>query len=556
MSQHYKGVGGTTGIAIGPAYCHMPDTAALHPVNEDADAALARLSAAQQAAAEYLYALERQLRDEGRIEEADILDTQALFIEDMAITNEIIRRVREECEPLDSALKQTIQQFHASFEALDDPYWQERASDIDAAGQAVLAALRGTSAALPDLPPGVIILAPDLTPAETAGLRGGTVAGFATAYGGATGHTAIMARSLGIPAVVGLGAEVLDIPTDSDVILDAEAGLLIVHPEVDERAYYLQRLQAQQDMQQRRQALHDQQGQLADGHAVALWANIGHPNEVALALEHGAQGIGLFRTEFLFLERISPPDEDEQYAAYRHVLEAMSGRTVVIRTLDIGGDKPIHYLNLPTEANPFLGVRGLRLCMQQPELFRSQLRALLRAAVHGDLWVMLPMVATPGDLAWAQAQLQAAADSLEAEGTAYRRDIPLGIMIETPAAVITADLLAYRAAFFSIGSNDLTQYTMAADRGNAELAQLYPHDAPAVLRMIAQAAAAANAASIPIGICGELAGVPDVAPLLAGLGLGELSMAPASIPVVKERLLAFTLEAAQLAAQRAMQGDS
>jgi phosphotransferase system enzyme I (PtsI) len=289
---------------------------------------------------------------------------------------------------------------------------------------------------------------------------------------------------------------------------------------------------------------------------VALWANIGHPDEVALALEHGAQGIGLFRTEFLFLERISPPDEDEQYTAYRHVLEAMSGRTVVIRTLDIGGDKPVHYLDLPTEANPFLGVRGLRLCMQQPDLFRSQLRALLRAAVHGDLWVMLPMVATPGDLAWARVQLQAAADSLEAEGIAYRRDIPLGIMIETPAAVVTADLLAREAAFFSIGSNDLTQYTMAADRGHAELARLYPHDAPAVLRMIAQAAAAANAAGIPIGICGELAGVPDIAPLLAGMGMAELSMAPASIPVVKERLLAFTLEAAQLAAQRAMQGES
>jgi phosphotransferase system enzyme I (PtsI) len=194
--------------------------------------------------------------------------------------------------------------------------------------------------------------------------------------------------------------------------------------------------------------------------------------------------------------------------------------------------------------------------MQQPDLFRSQVRALLRAAVHGDLWVMLPMVATPGDLAWGQAQLQAAADSLEAEGIAYRRDIPLGIMIETPAAAVTADLLAREAAFFSIGSNDLTQYTMAADRGHTELARLYPQDAPAVLRMIAQAATAATAAGIPVGICGELAGVPDIAPLLAGLGIAELSMAPASIPVVKERLLAFTLEAAQFAAQRAMQGES
>jgi len=233
----------------------------------------------------------------------------------------------------------------------------------------------------------------------------------------------------------------------------------------------------------------------------------------------------------------------------------MAGRPVVIRTLDIGGDKPLPYIDMPHEANPFLGVRALRLCMQRPDLFATQLRALLRAAVHGDLWIMLPMVATLDDLRWGRAQLAAAAESLAAAGVAHRADIPLGIMIETPAAAVTADLLAREAAFFSVGSNDLTQYTMAADRGQGQLRQRYPHDAPAVLRLIAQAAEAAARAGIPIGVCGELAGEPDAAPILAALGVAELSMAPASIPLVKERLRAITLEQArELARAATLQG--
>jgi phosphotransferase system enzyme I (PtsI) len=292
---------------------------------------------------------------------------------------------------------------------------------------------------------------------------------------------------------------------------------------------------------------------------VALWANIGSPgqshlDEIRVALDYGAEGVGLFRTEFLFLNRDAPPDEEEQYQVYRSTLEAMGGRTVVIRTLDIGGDKPLPYLKLPSEANPFLGIRGLRLCMRHPDLFQAQLRALLRAAVHGDLWIMLPMIATPADLAWGREQLRAAAHSLTAEGIEHRPDPPLGIMIETPAAAVTVDLLARDAAFLSVGSNDLTQYTLAADRGSAELAADYAHDATGVLRLIHQAASAAAQAGISIGVCGDLGGVPAVAPLLVGMGISKLSMAPALLPAVKERLLAFTLEEARQAAQAALKG--
>jgi phosphotransferase system enzyme I (PtsI) len=552
MSTHLHGAGGAPGIALGRAVRYMPAAPEALPADPDADAALARFSAAQAAAAQALTALAERLRGEGRPVEAEIIDAQAVFVEDPFLSDEVARRVRDEGTPLASALAATVAQMRAVMEAQDDEYMRQRAADMDAIGQAILGALRGDAGALRDLPPGAIIVAPDLTPAETAELRGGMVAGFATAFGGPTGHTAILARALGIPAVVGLGAAALEIADHAELILDGGTALLIAGPTAEERAEYQRRAALARADAERRARLRDQPGRLAGGPALALWANIGHPDEARAALDNGAEGIGLFRTEFLFLDRKAAPSEDEQFAAYRAALETMGGRPVVIRTLDIGGDKPLPYLDMPPEPNPFLGVRALRLCMRRPELFATQLRALLRAAVYGDLWIMLPMVATPADLAWGRAQLQAAAESLAGAGVPHRVDIRLGVMIETPAAAVTADLLAREAAFFSVGSNDLTQYAMAADRGLADLAARYPHDAPAVLRLIAQAAEAARRAGIPIGVCGELAGVPEAAPVLAGIGVNELSMAPAAIPAVKERLLEATLEQARELANQAM----
>jgi phosphoenolpyruvate-protein kinase (PTS system EI component) len=302
-------------------------------------------------------------------------------------------------------------------------------------------------------------------------------------------------------------------------------------------------------------ALRDQPGRLRDGRHIALWANIGRPAEARLAREYGAEGIGLFRTEFLFLDRETPPDEEEQYVAYRAVITEFPDRPIVIRTLDVGGDKPLPYLPIAAEANPFLGIRGIRLSMQRPDLFQVQVRALLRAAFHGDIWIMLPMIATPSELAWARAQMLDAAAALAAAGIDHRPDPPLGIMIETPAAVVMADQLAREAAFFSIGSNDLAQYTLAVDRGHPTLTTHYRTDDPAVWRMIDLAARAARQASIPIGICGELGGEPEAAVALAGLGLDELSMAPARIPVVKEHLAQTSWAEAQAAAAR-MLGES
>jgi multiphosphoryl transfer protein len=553
MPTRLHGVGGAPGIALGRAFCFRPDEVAVQraAVGESADAALARLATARVAAAARLRDLAAQQRAAGRGDEAGLFEAQALLVEDDFITDEVTRLVRDEAQPLDAALDATIGQMRAAMEALDDEYLRERAADMDAIGKEIRRALYGGPSPAA-APAGAILVALDLTPAETVELPAG-IAGFATARGGPTGHTAILARSLGIPAVVGLGAAAEDIPDGAELILDGDEALLIVEPDAAERADYARRAAEQAAARERRRALRDQPGRMADGHPVALWANIGRPAEAQRALECGAEGIGLFRTEFLFLERGAPPDEQEQFAAYRAVLETMVGRTVVVRTLDVGGDKPLPYLDMPREANPFLGVRGLRLCMRRPDLFAIQLRALLRAGIHGDLWIMLPMVATPEDLAWGRRQLRAAAEALAAEGAEHRADLPLGIMIETPAAAVGADLLTREAAFFSVGSNDLAQYTMAADRGAAELAARYPHDSPAVLRLIAQAAAAANHAGIPIGVCGDLAGLPDTAPLLAGLGIAELSMAPPSIAAVKEHLAGISMAEAREAARRALQ---
>ncbi len=551
MSTVYRGVGGAPGVALGNAFRYAPDAPqpTARPADETPAAAFDRFAAAQQAAVARLRALEAGLRAENRDEEADIIDAQALFAEDVAITDEVQRRVRDANEPLEEALNGTIAALAAEFAALDDDYLRERAADIRAVGRLLGNVLHGTSDPFADLAPGSIIVTTDLTPAETASLRGGQVGGFATAHGGPTGHTAILARALGIPAAVGLGDELLTIANDTPLLLDGDNATLTAEPDAATRAAVSQRLAAQATTRTRRHALLHEPGQTADEHPVALWANIGSPEEATLALQQGAEGIGLFRTEFLFLERDTPPDEDEQYTAYRRTLETMGTRPVVIRTVDIGGDKPIPYLNLPTEANPFLGVRGVRLCFAHPELFQTQLRALLRAAAHGTLWVMFPMVATVADITTAREHVQHAAASLHADGIAHGTPAKVGIMIETPAAAIAADLLAPHVDFFSVGSNDLTQYTLAADRGNTALAADYRHNDPAVLRLIDHTARAAHAANIPLGICGELGGDPDSAVALVGMGLAELSMNAGSIPAVKERLRAVTLpEARQHAA--------
>ncbi len=549
MSGTLRGAGGAAGLALGPAYHWQRVSIPTDPPDEPPEAALARFHAAQHTAANRLRALAERQRAAG-LREADLFDAQALLVEDETLTDGVTALLLDG-QPLIPAIQTVVHQMEEALAALDDDYLRERAADIAAVGVELLRALSGDHAP-PPIPPGAIVIADDLTPAETVDLPH-HVAGFATAGGGPTGHTIILARSRGVPAVVGLGEAILHIPAGTTLLLDGDAALVMVDPDEAALQAAQERMAAIQETRRRQAALRDLPGRLRDGRSIALWANIGRPAEARLARDNGAEGIGLFRTEFLFLDRSAPPDEDEQFAAYRAVITELPDRPIVIRTLDVGGDKPLPYLPLPSEANPFLGVRGVRLSMQRPDLFQVQLRALLRAAFYGDLWIMLPMVTTLADLAWGREQMRAAAAALAAAGIEHRADPPLGIMIETPAAAVLADQFARHAAFFSIGSNDLAQYTLAVDRGHPTLATQYRADDPAVWRMIELAARAAQQASIPIGICGELGGEPDAAVALAGLGLNELSMAPARIPVVKERLAQTSWAEAQAAAARMVQ---
>jgi len=549
MAIYLRGAGGSPGVALGRAVRYLPDHHAWHVIDADVDAAIRRLVAAQATAAGQLRALAAILREEGRLEEARIFDAHALLVEDETLTHDVARRMREGHVSLEQALTVAISALRETIEAIDDPYLRERSSDIDNVRRAILTALRGEARHMHDLPIGAILVTSDLTPAEAVSLRDGRVAGFVTAEGGPNSHTTILARAFGIPAVVGLGAATLAIPDHAPLVLDGHAALVIVDPDTFEWSAYERRASGTVATRVQRHPLHDQPGRMASGELVTLWANISHPLEARIALERGAEGIGLFRTEFLFMGRNAPPDEQEQYEAYRMVLETMKGQAVIIRTLDIGGDKRVEYLELPHELNPSLGIRGVRLSMLHPDLFQTQIRAMLRAAVHGDLRILLPMVTIPDEVTWARAQIRAAAESLARDQIPHRADVPVGVMIETPAAAVTADLIAREAAFFSIGSNDLAQYTLAADRTSADVSTRYPQHSAAVLRLIAQTVGAAARAHLPVCVCGEIAGVPELASLLVGLGVFQLSMNPANISGVKERLSETALAEARAAAR-------
>lgn len=553
MSATLTGLPGAPGLAAGPVARFDPAAGAPAPADPapaDPDAALARLAAAQARVAADLEGLGAELRAEGKPDEAAIFDAQALLAGDPALGVEA-RRFLAGGRGLGAALDRAVGALAEELAALDDPYLRARAADLRAVGAQIGATLRGAATGEePAVPPGAIVVARDLTPAQTVRLRARRIAGFATAGGAPTGHVAILARALGLPAVIGIGGTLLSTPDGAPALLDGDAGVLIVAPTAAEEAAFAARRDARRAGDERRRALAALPAATGDGHRVAFWANLGGLEEARSVVEQGAEGVGLLRTEFLFLDRDGPPGEEEQHAAYSQVVRTLDGRPVIARTLDIGGDKPLPYLPRLVEANPFLGVRGVRFTRRFPELFDTQVRALLRAALAGDLRIMLPMVATPEDVAWARARIAAAAAALAREGVAHRPDTPLGIMVETPAAALTLDRLVAAGAlrFCSIGSNDLAQYTLAADRGDPELAGRYRHDDPAVFRLIRAAIEAARRAGIEIGLCGELAADPVAAIALVGLGLEKLSMAPAALPVAKEAVRATTLAAARRAA--------
>jgi phosphocarrier protein FPr len=535
------GLAAAPGIALGPARrFHVPPV----DVPEDVTAGTpeeerARLDTAIERARGSIAAQHASVDERAGAYQAAIFEAHALFLSD----EELLGPTREAVgagRPAALAWRDSIDRMAATWEELDDPYLRARVADLRSVGRQVLAAIVGVELHRPTLEAPGVLVAEDLEPADTAGLDPATALGVATAAGGPTSHAAVLARSLGIPAVVGLGPRLGAIDEGTPLGLDGTRGIVVVDPDEATSGELLAERSRLEDARREAAARASIPAETADGVRVEVAANIGGPREVAAAVAAGAEGVGLFRTEFLFMGREEMPDEDEQEAAYRAAAEALDGRPMVVRTMDAGADKPLPYLAQPHEANPFLGVRGLRLGLARPDLLGVQLRALCRVSEDHRVRVMFPMVATLEELRSARRALEEARAAV-----GIGRAPEVGIMIEVPAAAMIAGHLAAEVGFFSVGTNDLTQYTLAADRGNDRVAPLADPLHPAVLRLIGRAAEAAAAHGAWTGVCGELAGDPSATAVLLGLGVRELSMSAPAIGLVKEAVRATETEHAR-----------
>ena len=556
-----KGIPASPGVAIGPAalYRPRPPEVVVRPI-DDAAGEWRRLQQAVAAARDEIDALHRRAVAQVGPDEAAIFEAHLLFLQDPLLVEATRDRIYADKINAEAAWQRQTAAMAATYRDMADDYMRARAADVEDVAQRVLRGLMGVAPPSLDFAAPAILIAADLTPSDTARLDRERVLAVCTELGGATAHSAILARALGIPAVVGLGHAVWQVAEGQRVAVDGDAGTLWPRPDEGQVAELTARRAAWLDGQRRDKAAGQGAAVTPDGHRVEIAANVGSPNDVAPALEFGAEGVGLFRTEFLFMDRTAAPSEEEQFEAYRRAARAAGGRPLIIRTLDVGGDKPLPYLDLGEEANPFLGWRAIRFCLERPDVFMPQLRAILRASAPEDgprnVKLMLPMIGAPGEVHAARAMLAAAQAELRAAGMAYDEKMEVGIMIEVPSAVAVADQLARAVDFFSIGTNDLTQYVMAADRGNARVAELANAFQPAVLRLVRDAARAAHDAGIWIGMCGELAGNPLAAPVLVGLGLDELSMSAPSIPAVKAAVRRFSLAEARRIAAEALALDS
>jgi phosphoenolpyruvate-protein phosphotransferase (PTS system enzyme I) len=530
------GIGASEGVAVGPAFVPRtgrPEPERMQIAEEDVEPELQKFQSAVQAVVGRLSETIDALRRSGNEDEAGIFEFHAEMAEDPELASAVEKRVQN-LESPEAAVLAAGEEYASGFAAMDDEYLAARADDVrDVTGQ-ISAELMGRAASgFEAMQKPSVVLARSLAPSDTARIEKGMALAFVTAEGSKTSHVSIMARSMGIPAVVGVGdalAEAFDADT---VAVDGTEGSAITDPDPETVAEFEKMSEA---LAEERAALDEYrhvQARTTEGRRIEVAANLGSASEAEDALQWGAEGVGLFRTEFLFMQRDDLPTEDEQYDAYSAVAVAFGDKPVIIRTLDVGGDKDLPGVDQPHEDNPFLGWRGIRMSLDTPDLFGPQLRAVLRAAAHGNLKLMFPMVAEVGELQAAKKVLQEARAGLAEEGVEIG-EVETGVMIETPAAAVCAAELAEESAFFSIGTNDLVQYTLAADRGNERLRRLQTADHPAVLALIRQTCEAAARSNIPVGVCGEAAGEPNMIPKLIDLGVTELSMSPPSIPRAKK----------------------
>ncbi|HGZ9772489.1 TPA: phosphoenolpyruvate--protein phosphotransferase [Staphylococcus aureus] len=532
MSKLIKGIAASDGVAIAKAYLLVePDlTFDKNEKVTDVEGEVAKFNSAIEASKVELTKIRNNAEVQLGADKAAIFDAHLLVLDDPELIQPIQDKIKNENANAATALTDVTTQFVTIFESMDNEYMKERAADIRDVSKRVLSHILGVELPNPSMiDESVVIVGNDLTPSDTAQLNKEFEQGFATNIGGRTSHSAIMSRSLEIPAIVGTKSITQEVKQGDMIIVDGLNGDVIVNPTEDELIAYQDKRERYFADKKELQKLRDADTVTVDGVHAELAANIGTPNDLPGVIENGAQGIGLYRTEFLYMGRDQMPTEEEQFEAYKEVLEAMGGKRVVVRTLDIGGDKELSYLNLPEEMNPFLGYRAIRLCLAQQDIFRPQLRALLRASVYGKLNIMFPMVATINEFREAKAILLEEKENLKNEGHDISDDIELGIMVEIPATAALADVFAKEVDFFSIGTNDLIQYTLAADRMSERVSYLYQPYNPSILRLVKQVIEASHKEGKWTGMCGEMAGDETAIPLLLGLGLDEFSMSATSI---------------------------
>ncbi|EIL5926976.1 phosphoenolpyruvate--protein phosphotransferase [Listeria monocytogenes] len=546
MAKELKGIAASDGIAIAKAYLLVePDLSYEKTEVTDVESEVKRFESALEVSRTELSMIrEKAAKDLGE-DKAQIFDAHLLVLNDPELTGPIEESIKNSKTNAETALQETTDMFIGMFESMDNEYMRERAADIKDVRKRVLSHLLGVTIPNPALiDEEVVIVAADLTPSDTAQLNRNFVKGFVTDIGGRTSHSAIMARSLEIPAVVGTKEVTASVAKNDIVIIDGLEGNVIIHPTEEQIAHY-EKIKSDFALQQAEwDKLKNEKTVSKDGVHVELAANIGTPNDLEGVISNGGEAVGLYRTEFLYMGRDNFPTEEEQFEAYKAVVSGMDGKSVVVRTLDIGGDKTLPYLELPEEMNPFLGFRAIRLCFANEELFRTQLRALLRASVYGNLKIMFPMIATVNEFRQARDILLDEKAKLKAAGTEVSDSIELGIMIEIPAAAVLADQFAKEVDFFSIGTNDLIQYTMAADRMNERVSYLYQPYNPSILRLVKMVIDASHKEGKWTGMCGEMAGDQTAVPLLLGLGLDEFSMSASSI--LKSRSLIKRLDQSEM----------